>query len=122
MPQIQSPLGPPAVPVTHLVHQLIRVLGIEAHFSAALHDLRVTLETPAVTEIQERKKLTEAYEATAATLRGRASRLPVGSAERSDAERRAAHYEARARVKRSGEPMPRELRTPKERLEAVALV
>jgi hypothetical protein len=45
----------------------------------------------------------------------------AASEERVETERRAARYEARARIKRTGEPMPRELHTPKERLEAVAL-
>jgi hypothetical protein len=55
-------------------------------------------------------------------LRGRAAKQPEGSEERAETERRAARYEARARVKRSGEPMPRELRTPKERLDAIVLL
>jgi hypothetical protein len=46
----------------------------------------------------------------------------VGGEERAEHERRAAYYEGRALAMRSGQPMPRELRTPRERLDAVARV
>jgi hypothetical protein len=105
-----------------LTREIVRVLRMGATFQAALHGLHSKLELPAVLDEQERMKLAAAYEGTAATLRGRAVKQPAGSEERAETERRAARYEARARIKRSGEPMPRDLRTPKERLEAIALV
>lgn len=105
-----------------LTREIVRVLRLGATFQAALHGLHSKLELPAVLDEQERMKLVAAYENTAATLRGRAAKQPEGSEERAENERRAARYESRARVKRTGEPMPRELRTPRERLEAVAVL
>jgi hypothetical protein len=105
-----------------LTREIVRVLRMGATFQAALHGLHSKLELPAVLDEQERMQLAVAYEGTAGTLRSRAAKQPEGSDERAENERRAARYEARARVKRSGEPMPRELRTPKERLEAVSML
>jgi hypothetical protein len=117
-----SPMQNPIPSEEELTREIIRVLRMGATFQAALHELHSKLELPTVLDEQERTKLAAAYEGTAATLRGRAVKQPEGSEERNETERRAARYEARARVKRSGEPMPRELRTPRERLEAVAVL
>src|SRR5579884_2800269 len=116
MPQVDDP----ARVEEELTREIVRVLRMGAAFQAALHGLHSKLELPAVLEEQERKRLAAAYEGTAATLRARAAKQPEGSDERAENERRASFYEARARVKRRGESMPRELRTPRERLEAVA--
>jgi hypothetical protein len=117
-----SPTQNPIPNEEELTREIVRVLRMGATFQAALHVLHSKLELPAVLDEQERMHLAAAYEGTAATLRSRAAKQPEGSDERAENERRAARYEARARVKRSGEPMPRELRTPKERLEAVSLL
>jgi hypothetical protein len=112
-------------PTTHqeeLTREIVGVLRMGAGFQAALHELHAKLELPAVLEEEERLRLAAAYEGTATTLRARAAKLPRGSDEGAEYERRAARYEARARVKRSGEAMPRELRTPKERLEVVSVL
>jgi hypothetical protein len=114
---------PPAPPnEAQIVEQSMRVLGLGAHLSAALHSLTAMMEAGPASALQERIKLASAYESTAATLRSRAAKLPEGSAERAENEARAARFEARARVKRAGDPMPRELRTPRERLEGVGEV
>jgi hypothetical protein len=105
-----------------LTRKIVRVLRMGSAFQAALHELHAKLELPAVLEEQERIQLAAAYDGTAATLRARAAKQPDGSPERAELERRAGTFAARARVKRSGERMPRELRTPRERLEAVALL
>jgi hypothetical protein len=120
MNTIPQPIPPPTE--GQILSQIMRVLGIEARFSSALHDLRSMMQTPAVVELNERMALAAAYDSTSVTLRARAAKQPEGSDERAQTEQRAAFYDQRARVKRSGEPMPRELRTPKERLEAVAFV
>ncbi len=105
-----------------VTREIVRVLRMGAAFQAALHGLHSKLELSAVLDEQERMRLAAAYDGTAATLRARAAKQPEGSDARVENERRAATYEARARVKRSGERMPRELRTPRERLEAVAVL
>ena len=111
-----------SIPVEEeLTREIVRVLRMGAAFQAALHGLHSKLELPAVLDEQERMRLAAAYDATAGTLRARAAKEPEGSAPRAELERRAVTYEARARVKRTGERMPRELRTPRERLEAVAV-
>jgi hypothetical protein len=117
-----SPTQNPIPSEEELTREIVRVLRMGATFQAALHGLHSRLELPGVLDEQERMHLAAAYEGTAATLRSRAAKQPEGSGERTENERRAARYEARARVKRSGEPMPHELRTPKERLEAVSVL
>ncbi len=59
------------------------------------------------------------YAETAALLRCRAQQLHRSEPDRADLERRARWFEARAEVKRSGAPMPPELRTPLEGLQLV---
>jgi hypothetical protein len=59
------------------------------------------------------------YAQTAALLRRRAQQPHRSEADRTDLERRASWFEARAAVKRSGALMPRELRTPLEGLQLV---
>jgi hypothetical protein len=105
-----------------LTREIVRVLRMGSAFQAALHGLHEKLELPAVLEQQERLRLAAAYDGTATTLRARAARHPDGSQERAELQLRAATFENRARVKRSGERMPHELRTPRERLEAVAVL
>lgn len=105
-----------------VTREVVRVLRMGAAFQAALHGLHAKLELPAVLDEQERRRLAAAYDGTAATLRARAAKEPDGSPARVELERRAATYEARSRVKRGGQRMPRDLRTPRERLEAVALL
>jgi hypothetical protein len=105
-----------------VTREIVRVLRMGATFQAALHGLHARLELPAVLDEQERMRLATAYDGTAATLRARAAKEPDGSPARVELERRAATYEARSRVKRGGQRMPRNLRTPRERLEAVALL
>ena len=107
------------VPPIDLEH-LVRVLSQGASFQAALHALFEELRLPALSELQERAKHAEAYETSAGVLRRRA--LKADGDERAEHERRAAYYEGRARAMRSGQPMPRELRTPRERLDAVGRV
>lgn len=57
-----------------------------------------------------------AYEDTAGVLRRRAARGGVSDEALVEAEQRALYFEARARHKRTGEPMPYALRTNNERL------
>jgi hypothetical protein len=116
-------LGQNAIPFDEeeVTREIVRVLRMGAAFQAALHGLHSKLELPAVLDEQDRMRLAAAYDATAATLRGRAAKQPEGSTAREELEHRASTYEGRARVKRSGERMPRDLRTPRERLEAVGV-
>jgi hypothetical protein len=107
------------VPPIDLEH-IVRVLAQGASFQAALHALFEELRLPALAEIQERAKHAEAYETSASVLRRRA--LKAEGDDRTEHERRAAYYEGRALTMRSGQPMPRELRTPRERLDAVGRV
>jgi hypothetical protein len=104
------------VPPINLEH-LARVLAQGAGFQASLHALFEELRLPALSELEERTKHAEAYETTAGVLRRRA--LKAEGDERAEHERRAAYYEGRALAMRSGLAMPRELRTPRERLDAV---
>jgi hypothetical protein len=107
------------VPPINLEH-LVRVLAQGASFQASLHALFEELRIPALSEMQERAKHAKAYEASAGILRRRA--LKADGDERAEHERRAAYYEGRALAMRSGQPVPRELRTPRERLDAVGRV
>jgi hypothetical protein len=107
------------VPPINLEH-VARVLAQGASFQALLHGLFEELRLPALSEMEERAKHAEAYETTAGVLRRRA--LKAEGEEREEHERRAAYYEGRALAIRSGQPMPRELRTPLERLDAVGRV
>jgi hypothetical protein len=102
------------------LEHVARVLAQGASFQASLHALFEELRVPALSEMQERAKHAEAYETTAGVLRRRA--LRAEGEERAEHERRAAYYEGRALAMRSGQPMPRELRTPRERLDAVGRV
>src|SRR3974390_852128 len=107
------------VPPINLEH-VARVLAQGASFQASLHALFEELRLPALSEMEERTKHAEAYETTAGVLRRRA--LKAEGDERAEHERRAAYFEGRALAMRSGQPMPRELRTPRERLDAVGRV
>jgi hypothetical protein len=102
------------------LEHVARVLAQGAGFQACLHALFEELRLPALSEMQERAKHAEAYETTAGVLRRRA--LKADGEEREEHERRAVYYEGRAFAMRSGQPMPRELRTPRERLDAVGRV
>jgi hypothetical protein len=107
------------VPPINLEH-VARVLAQGASFQASLHALFEELRLPALSEMEERTKHAEAYETTAGVLRRRA--LKAEGDDRAENERRAAYYEGRGLAIRSGQPMPRELRTPRERLDAVGRV
>jgi hypothetical protein len=107
------------VPPINLEH-IVRVLAQGASFQASLHALFEELRLPELAEMEERAKHAAAYETTAGVLRRRA--LKAEGEERAEHERRAGYYEGRARAMRSGQPMPRELRTPRERLDAVGRV
>ncbi len=102
------------------LENVVRVLAQGANFQAALHGLLEDLRLPAIAEMEEREKHAAAYETSAGVFRRRA--LKSEGETRAEHERRAVYYEGRARAMRSGQPMPRELRTPRERLEAVARV
>ena len=109
----------PKVPPINLEH-IVRVLAQGASFQASLHALFEELRLPALSEMEERAKHAAAYETTAAVLRRRA--LKAEGEERAEHERRADYYDGRALAMRGGQPMPRELRTPRERLDAVGRV
>jgi hypothetical protein len=91
-----------------------------------LHELRGLLSSAwelISTELQQENgaaddddRLATEYERTAALYRRRAARRPEDAA---DLAKRAEWFERRALVKRSGEAMPRELRTPAETLAVV---
>jgi len=107
------------VPPINLEH-IVGVLAQGASFQASLHALFEELRLPALSEMEERAKHAAAYETSAGVLRRRA--LKAEGEERAEHERRARYYEGRALAMRSGQPIPRELRTPRERLDAVGRV
>ena len=112
-------MSTPSKTEQEITGEVLEVLGLGARYSAALHALHETIRTPAVEAELARAEHAAAYEQTAGVYRRRAAADKVAPDERVELERRAAYYEARARVKRAGAVMPPELRTPAERLEAV---
>jgi hypothetical protein len=91
---------------------LARVLELLATASDAVRGALRDAEGPAVDD----ELLAAEYARTAALYRRRAARRPE------DAQRlarRAEWFEQRARVKRAGDPMPRDLRTPTETMAVV---
>jgi hypothetical protein len=104
-------------PEEAVTRDLLEVLALGSRYTAAMHQLHESLRTPQIAAEVARREHAAAYEQTAGVYRRRAEK--AAGDDRAELERRAAYYEARARVKREGALMPRELRTPGERLESV---
>ena len=104
-------------PEEAITHDLLEVLALGSRYTAAMHQLHESLRTPQIAAEVARREHAAAYEQTAGVYRRRAEKSE--GTDRAELERRASYYEARARVKREGVLMPRELRTPGERLESV---
>jgi len=104
-------------PEEAVTRDLLEVLALGAQYTAAMHQLHESLRTPQIAAAVARREHAAAYEQTAGIYRRRAEKAEGD--DRVELERRASYYEARARVKREGALMPRELRTPGERLESV---
>lgn len=107
-------------PEEAIIRDLLDVLALGSRYTAAVHQLHESLRTPQIAAEVARREHAAAYDETAKVYRRRAEKAEA--ADRAELERRAAYYEARARVKREGALMPRELRTPAERLASVDLV
>ena len=86
--------------------------------TAALERAAQALRQGGVLDRSRELRHAEAYLASAALFRRRAAKR-IDAEQRAALERRAAWYEGRARAKRDGLDMPRDLRTPAESLDVV---
>jgi hypothetical protein len=100
-------MNPEADPLTEIAHAQIAL----ERAAAAIR------QSGAVDRAQELRHA-EIYAASAALFRRRAANRQDPE-QQATLEARAAWYEGRARIKREGRDMPRELRTPSESLETV---
>jgi hypothetical protein len=98
----------------------LQIVGMATEFAATLQRYAADLQNPVVAAANDRLSQAAILDAQADTYANRSNRFAPGSEQHLELQQRASNLRRRAAALRSGEAIPRELRTPLDRLDLVS--